>query len=291
MGRHIAEESWLYDSNYSTDNYCDRKNPEIRKAKKELLKESYSPSKRKQELVCVTLFFILYPLAVLNVVKYFSLNNLLPVIIGGFFGILIADFASGLVHWGADTWGTLSTPLVGSTFIRSFREHHVSPTAMVNHDFVETNADNLMLTIPTLFMMANKDLLANSVDGIDPSFWDLFSISLWIMTVTGVALTNQIHKWAHTQEPPQIVKILQKSGIILAKKNHSVHHKPAFDGYYCITTGWLNPILDKTGFWRIIENLVKSITGMQPREDDYKWTGLSDKNPQIVQEYLNNIKK
>jgi len=50
--------------------------------------------------------------------------------------------------------------------------------------------------------------------------------------------------------------------------------------------GWLNPILEKTKFWKGLEYIVSKTTGLVPREDDYKWTGLVNDTPEVVKNYL-----
>jgi len=276
-----TEEKWLYEK-YTTDNYMDINNPELRQAKKDLLKQGYSTTKRCFEITWTIFFAVLLPLSIYNIASNMAYRFIIPVVIGMFSGIVFADFMSGLVHWTADTWGTLDWPFVGPSFIRSFREHHVDPTAMCKHDWIETNGDNFMLVVLPLFYIAIKDL---SVNG-DTSLWYILQASFLLTTCCGVALTNQIHKWSHTYDPPTIVTILQKYRIILPKSNHTLHHRPAFDGYYCITTGWLNPILDTFYFWRIFERIINKLTGLIPREDDWKWTGLVKDTPDVVQNYI-----
>lgn len=49
----------------------------------------------------------------------------IPLALAG--GIAAADLGSGLVHWGADTWGRDDLPVIGQRLLVPFRVHHVNP--------------------------------------------------------------------------------------------------------------------------------------------------------------------
>ncbi|EQA44581.1 kua-ubiquitin conjugating enzyme hybrid localization domain protein [Leptospira broomii serovar Hurstbridge str. 5399] len=60
------------------------------------------------------------------------------------------DFISGFVHFLGDSFGNERTPYIGKVFIFPFREHHADPKGITRHDFVETNGNNCLVSLPKL---------------------------------------------------------------------------------------------------------------------------------------------
>jgi ubiquitin-conjugating enzyme E2 variant len=172
-----------------------------------------------------------------------------------------ADFISGLVHWMADTWGTEEFPILGPRFIRPFRVHHITPNSFLTCNFLDTNGDTCLIAIPTL--LGFYLIPVNSLGGL---FALTFGVAFCIFAIP----TNQIHQWAHMPKPPRWVQFMQRSGMILSKKEHARHHKLPYAGYYCITNGFCNNILERLRFFRVLEWIITSITGIPPRQEEAK---------------------
>jgi plasmanylethanolamine desaturase len=104
---------------------------------------SYPVYHRITEIIAVILF-VLY-----SVLLFFALASILfsysvPAILVGLLvipvlGFIAADFASGMVHFLCDNFGTPETPWLGPSFIKSFRDHHTDPKGITRHDFLEVN--------------------------------------------------------------------------------------------------------------------------------------------------------
>eukprot|EP01113_Clastostelium_recurvatum_P026418 TRINITY_DN316_c0_g1_i2.p1 TRINITY_DN316_c0_g1~~TRINITY_DN316_c0_g1_i2.p1 ORF type:complete len:313 (-),score=64.39 TRINITY_DN316_c0_g1_i2:112-957(-) len=230
-----------------------------------LLAGKYTAAKRHMELFCVGSFAVLFSISFYRLCSWYAVKNVWVLLCSNILAMGLADFFSGIVHWAADTWGTLDTPMFGATFIRSFREHHLEPVAMTRHDFVETNGDNCLTVLFLLAFTAFLPFRENNT-------YDLFLFSLVLMLSLWVMLTNQIHKWSHCRKVPTLVTLLQDYNIILSRKDHNKHHQIPFDRNYCITNGWLNPWLTSIGFWRRTEEVITALTGAIPRADDKIWT-------------------
>lgn len=233
----------------------------------------YSTGKRIQEMICVVLCLVLMAFNFYHLCLHFQLQNWTSIVFAAVSGIVTADFCSGLVHWGADTWGSVELPILGKNFIRPFREHHIDPTSITRHDFIETNGDNFMLTVPTLALMAFNFCTLSHEDILANYSWSCY----WFLLAIFVALTNQIHKWSHTYFGlPRWVIFLQDCHIVLPRRHHRIHHVAPHETYFCITTGWLNYPLEKIGFWPALEGMIEKFTGCKPRDDDMKWAQKSD---------------
>lgn len=167
---------------------------------------------------------------------------------------IAADFASGFVHWLGDTFGEEDWPVLGAGFIKPFRQHHVDPKGITRHDFIEVNGNNcfvlMMFLIPAF-------LIINPAWGT----FGFFSLCFTVFFAIGIFMTNQCHRWAHMENPPAFAHTLQRWGLILTPTNHNVHHASPYKHHYCITSGWLNPILDKINFWRVCERFMTRLTG------------------------------
>ena len=68
--------------------------------------------------------------------------------------------------------------------------------------------------------------------------------------------TNLFHKWAHAENPPVVGRWLQRAGLILGSARHQRHHRDYSRGF-CVTSGWMNPLLDALHFFPRVELLVR----------------------------------
>ncbi len=230
----------------------------VRQQDAQALAQGYSPAIRAMEIASIVTFISL-ELALVYRLWHSAHTGTWLLLSAVLLGYLAADFVSGFVHWLGDTWGSTEMPLLGKAFIRPFREHHVDEKAITRHDFVETNGNNCLISIPVAVAA-----VAMPMSGPGWVFCAAFlgAMIFWVMA------TNQFHKWSHMDEPPALVGFLQRVHLILPPDHHRIHHTAPYNKYYCITVGWLNWPLKQVHFFPLAERLITWATGLLPRQDD-----------------------
>lgn len=234
----------------------------VKQREVQVLRQGYSRSVRRLEVASIVGYVILMLGLGVKLAPFLG-ERPWVLLAAALTGYLAADFVSGFVHWLGDTWGSPQTPLIGQALVRPFREHHVDQKGITRHDFIETNGNNCLISIPA-------GLIALAIP-LDPG--ELFGLRLFLSaSITSLILwvmaTNQFHKWAHADERPAWVSFLQRIHLILPPEHHAIHHAAPFAKYYCITTGWLNWPLHKLRFFPLLERLMTATLGWLPREDD-----------------------
>lgn len=168
-------------------------------------------------------------------------------------GLLFADFLSGLLHWAEDRYGETHWPVVGRAIDEAER-HHKTPMRFLSRSFKDRNARVMVIAsgVAVFFLI---------MDWINP------------FTMTALffgSLSNEIHAFAHRKgsNVPLTIRIAQRLGVLQSAFHHAGHHRCAKNARYCVVTNYLNPMLDRAGFWRKLERLI-AVTGFYPREGLY----------------------
>ena len=169
----------------------------------------------------------------------------------------MADFIMGIYHWFKDTYFGPFTPIIGKTLIWGSRLHHIRPRYVL--EFSDWN----------LFISSAKWTLT----WMGPLFYlfglDIFLVSLFLI----ISLNDVIHKYAHMMdhERPLWATILQILYIFQSHDEHRLHHVAPYEINYCPITPYVNIILEKSKFWRIIEDIIEHYTGIKPRAKEYEF--------------------
>jgi hypothetical protein len=166
---------------------------------------------------------------------------------------LLADFLGGLFHWAEDTLGSSDSPLWGKVFVRPQEIHHEHPEKMLTIPWHINNIANVAGTLAVVAL-----------------FWALGALSwqLWVLAFFA-GWNQQAHRFAHcpTVRLPKVVHWLQRKGVLQNARHHWKHHTEPHLTHYCALTPWLNPVLDRLGFWRVLERVLVPVFGAPRRPD------------------------
>lgn len=204
-------------------------------------------------------------------------------------GMLVADFVSGVMHWTFDTWGSSDTLFWGEYIVKSFREHHSKPHMILKRGWIESNGIQIVLV--TLFHIFYIIFLEDNLPVCisDSAYKTVFLMVVYMM----ISVTNEIHKLCHyPKRCGYFVETLRLLRIIPNFNEHKKHHSYPFDDNYCLSTGWMNPILRRFQFWRKVEYYVTKFTGMIPRNEDlkvYESNKTKNKEPHCLRERSDKI--
>ncbi len=152
--------------------------------------------------------------------------------------VLTADFLSGALHWAEDTWlAPGRNALLDRWIVLPNVEHHERPGGIREGTYWETNCVTIAIAAGAALGCAALHVHA----------WEPVSDARHRFAVESTSCL------AHTSRPPRIIAWLQRANVLQSAKVHAKHHRRPYESHYCTTTNWLNPILDRTGFWRGLE--------------------------------------
>lgn len=169
-----------------------------------------------------------------------------------------ADFLTGLAHWLEDTYCLEHYPLIGKFICEPNIDHHIDP--------------QLMVRVGTFF---SRNILQWSLcAGVFGVCWLAgFGNIHTFLTLLFTSFGNEVHRWNHMARTGPWVAFLKDSGLIQSHRQHSMHHRPPHDKYYCVLTSQLNAVFERINFWRRLEWVVAKVTGIRPKRENRRDSG------------------
>ncbi len=198
-----------------------------------------------------------------------------------FVGLFVADFVSGLVHWGTDTW---FDEAMFERVVSIAREHHLYPQHIVGYgvrDYVGYSSWPTVvllapIVLPITFSGATSNLL-------------FLAIFLCAQVALCMCFGTYAHRLGHMRTQSRVIRALQRLGFLITPAYHGVHHSGRHDIRYCVINGWANPLCDRLRVWRALERLVTAVTGAVPRRNDREWFARFALNPSFVRQPLPSL--
>jgi plasmanylethanolamine desaturase len=175
-------------------------------------------------------------------------------------GCIAADLFTGFLHFFADNFYSVDTPIIGPAFVFRFRQHHEQPSIICQLSFRELNGPAMMLAMPILIPVALLVPVATTT-------WGLVLGTFVASMMFFGGFTNQIHRWAHAPgRVSSVVRMAQRFRLVLSPAHHRAHHRAPHDVHFGITNGWLDGLLDRYRMWHRLADLMVRM-GM-PRAED-----------------------
>jgi len=164
-----------------------------------------------------------------------------------------ADLLVGLVHWLEDSYGSPAWPVIGAAIIAPNLLHHDKPRAFL------ANSYGKLIDIQAAVALA---LIAVTA-------WCGVCSAELVLVVFLAVNGNVFHAWAHRSrsENGRLISFLHDWKLLQNRAHHGRHHGGKRNTHYCAITAWMNPVLDRLGFFRALETVIKAVTGVAPRID------------------------
>lgn len=155
--------------------------------------------------------------------------------------VCVADLISGVAHWAQDRFDTRSIPVFNELFIYKANEHHSHPNRSSQYSWLTRNKYALIISIFFIFPAWLCSFLS----------WQTGLLILVLL------FSSEIHIACHRPNNHKnwLVNKLQKIGCIQSNQHHLQHHQND-NTHYCIITNYVNPVVDKIGFFPLLDRII-----------------------------------